>query len=739
MLDFSIILMFIIFLILILIIVFIVNISINNKEIPNEIKLYTGGSFIDRFGNSIPHPPVSPNHCDINTLYHQIVSCSNLDELLSISGEFQRFSTCFNEFDNYYMIPDGVSYILIYIWCIHSILLLCYDLSNRMIHIECVGYKYFLKYITTEMPNTIDINTNLQISTKQILYIYIFVYFIQDKYSLNLTSSEREWIYKIIQFYFDTKYQSAYEYYLFQLNYENFIRLIDDNRSEAAANAYKFYLEESGYLDELNHIRQLENITQIEEGIQHIGVISEHFEVGDIVELIPNSPYNRQLLLYAKKILDILQYSENKLQISSDYDNYRDKFLNNLALIIIDTIHNRIGEIITYKCILLYPQLFNAVKTYQENKNRLKSKQGYKGGLDINSIQQRIAPTLGSKFENIKNFNESSKGVINALEVLKREYIALEDVFIELKVFEIPITEVTNWHPMLIKSVITELYDEDNISERNTKYAHLQKFLINAHGMTDDNNNISIPLRENEYVVMLCNPFIPSSHSREIDIIVIDTLLYKCTNFSDQLELLSQIINKNNNQIVGRNMMGAINNFCVFSQKCPNLVLDFYEPINEEIGDTQVDNIYYNTSFKAVEFPIRCKSKTIAELIDRSKNSRYPLETYDNSSADVNSANFLDYLYGCSITQMILDKNKILLNEKLSESIQIKYIQNEIQFQNYLKHSDELDSYYSHFTTSYTPSNDISTLLDEINSIRKYQKAKELPNGFILFVFSCRT
>jgi len=509
----------------------------------------------------------------------------------------------------------------------------------------------------------------------------------------------------------------------------------------------------STYIDTKKEFSEL----QLSTNYNHLS----EFQIGDIIEIKTKnneeSLLNFSVIAYANEILKSLnkyQTTEQNFAFIGDDNNFRDKFLNNLALIVVD-IDN---EKQTYKCILLYPQLFAAFKKHQQLKDQINSSASHAvfGGLTEEDIAQLrlenpniteeelkelkkndLSQKLKPKFETIIEYVESTKGVYNILKSLRDEYNKLEKFYTVIQFFDIPFDNAQIWKPMVIKGFADEFA---NLAP----YEHLTKFYSHAHGNTIDSlfskKSIKINLENNEYVVMSCNPFIPVTTSMGLIHEDIKFKFNNNNNFEEQLKLLYSSMNGAIN--TDRNTQSSRNNYCVFSKRCPNIHLQYYDHNENErfkdINDTLM-NIY--------QFPMKFKSKTIRELIERASRAGHPINdtTQEIKNLTIEDNNLLSYLFGTLINDYSntnifslfgFSTKKNITPE--SNTIQETYLANVNKLYEYLKASDELDTY----SNNYGKVN--STLEDEIIKIREYKKNKctqlGIPyDGFLLFVLSCRS
>ena len=370
----------------------------------------------------------------------------------------------------------------------------------------------------------------------------------------------------------------------------------------------KFYLS-------LSHFRRTEILKFIlmfkmeKQQFKKFSVIEINFD--NYEDLSEKNNIYLDIITYAKKLIGHYQFKNcHQLVFDGQIDN-RDKFLNNLALLIIgfDTSTN------AYVCVLLYPTIFKIFKEFQEKKEAITfmGKSAYNlfgGGPDYYNYKSKYSEQLkklksgisASAHEYTESINkliaEYENDIYNVLEKMTEPNTNL------LNFFKIPAKEkfTKAWVPMLIKDTSTLFTDE--------RYREKKLFLLSAHGNSFPPKQKTIVLEDNETVIMSCNPLegIGLNYFDMEDLIFyhpideneLDKLLqnYICKGFIDR----------------GINRFKSIhsrNNFCMFTKKCPNIDLDFYE--DENIAE----NIYLKSSICNItaEWPIIFRPNTINELI----------------------------------------------------------------------------------------------------------------------------
>jgi hypothetical protein len=506
-----------------------------------------------------------------------------------------------------------------------------------------------------------------------------------------------------------------------------------------------------------------------------------------------------------------------KYLIFGDNDNNRDKLLNNLGLLIIGIHEN------SYICILLYPILFTAFKEFQKRKEITKfgkinlyddiniatkkpfRKGIFKGGgygpclININLPKKNTtircnclgfepsieddnicyhcnhlfihhAPIKISKLkrnqllsklknnaftyneindENIYNFGNR---IIDILEDLQKRFT------IKIKLFKIPIDSrfIQHWRPMSIKVINDAFF--------NTDYNIAKKFIINSHGGVHSGMVKTIDLEDNEIVVMSCAPNeVTGQYSEERSIAAI---FYDSNNHKEMLKYLFLIRPDMNNIPRSESEYTITNfpfrrNFCIYTKRCPNLSLKFYNDGGNDISKYIPRPI--------IEYPMQFSSKTIGDLLTRFPSMSAPFDAsiesyllFRNDSIDTNNKtlhlpNILCYLNSeysneylqskyyktfskaksMSNAQIYQDSNIVSYIDKVNALIE--NLDNDLSSE---QSERELVTYYDHINPQ---KQDRGTLLEEIKKIREYNSKLpssawiDNPNHIVIyFVSSCR-
>jgi hypothetical protein len=473
------------------------------------------------------------------------------------------------------------------------------------------------------------------------------------------------------------------------------------------------------------------------------------FEIGDVIEST-NILDNIKIKKYTKMIIkDIKNYhyyfqGENNFQFSK-YDKNRDKFLNNLGLLIIGYDKN----INCYICILLYPLIFYKYKEYQNHKDDVRGLHGKDrifGGLNHEQIDLLLS------FEHM---------------ILSKP----NDWFMLTPFYYIAVDNAIQWRPMLIK----QLNDLKSYSEENAIFKDMKKFCIICHG--EDTNNKKINLEDNEYIIMSCDAGLVVNPTLLID--EIRFIFSSNDNFVQKIEKLFEDTEKYNkyNQKVDDNGNGDIirNNFCIYTKKCPDLNLFYFndfsdfkssenkffedeygygnEPLNDENNDDNLLTlIYNNTPCFSFEFPIKYNSMSFSEMVSRSANL---LSSCDPKIIELDpniDNNMLRYLYGDDIFRLLKSNNlkKYLGNIGKLMELKTKIYQNIQKMNKFVTYIDkqknnppqerEIKTYYNHINYNNHENGLLST---EVNNIRANCKlaanqAGLSYSGFLLVVNACR-
>jgi hypothetical protein len=475
--------------------------------------------------------------------------------------------------------------------------------------------------------------------------------------------------------------------------------------------------------------------------------------------------------LTKKNIVDAIFDGEN--------DNNRDKFLNNLGLLVVgyDNINNK------YICILLYPFLFKAYKAYQMTMDLQSNEENIfvegdpnytkKGGGE-NCIEEgctcieffpkednnKICNTCGHsilqhyKKERIKSkiltLAAETTRMKNKLDFLLQLY---KNKFAELnnldafKFFKIPFESVKKWEPMLIKSFsqYKQYYNEPNPAN-NMKYKDMKKFIVQAHGGTVSINP-NINLLPNEIVIMSCNILETVNSNRIYDLV--NEFISPLNNdliHLDNIELLFNMKEPRHRkdaftyEYEGKVQYGNRNSFCIYTKKCPNLDLSFYD-----YGSKFSNNIPFFT----YETPIIYSATTIREFLTKlNLNSRIAstspeiLELPLNVDTDISSPNMLKYLFNDITYSLSSMPVKSQLNEyipRINELVSGLYNQKRLSTDR-----RAIQTYYDHI--DFTKKSK-GSLHSEILDMRRYWQSlpedkwgENNPKKYVIyFVEACRS
>ena len=404
-----------------------------------------------------------------------------------------------------------------------------------------------------------------------------------------------------------------------------------------------------------------------------------------------------------KTELDV-KSTQFRTEQSNDYSG-RDKYLNNLPLIIID-IFKKIDDSNSSNyclCILLEPDLFDIYKAVIYKK--LKTKNFYEKDLkdreltqfdftpkeEIKNIWKSAAKTVqSSEYQQMERFHkEFYKNLITFLKSKTKTIFSLQ----------IPCFELEKWEPMLIKNL--SVLKSMNSPESNIKLIEdLPTYILIAHG--SESTKLPIKLKYNEYVIMNCNPH-TLSWASFMDML---KLFYTNPNDSSKIEIIEKYFNIPSDG--GVNLLETYErtkqNFCVFSKKCPNLNLYFKHDCNEAYKDfinlktlgIDCNQFYKNHVF---EFPVKYSITEESKLLKK-------ITTKDN--IDVLGNIYKENLTTLDSIYLINFNDKVKLQEK------------------------PISYYYNASDQEYE-----STLGKEIDRIRADQITKD-KSGFCLFINSCR-
>jgi hypothetical protein len=340
----------------------------------------------------------------------------------------------------------------------------------------------------------------------------------------------------------------------------------------------------------------------------------------------------------------------------------------------------------------------------------------------------------------------------NKLEFLLQLYKNKFEEFGDLEAFQffkIPFALAERWRPMLIKSFSQyERYYSESNPDNSMKYKDMRKFNISAHGSTSIMKT-NIDLLPNEIVIMSCHILesVTSCRMRDLisefispsnnDLIHIDNIRYlmNTKESSNRKDAISYMYEK-------ETKYGDRNNYCIYTNRCPNLQLDFYD-----YGSTFRENL----PFFIYESPIRYSSATIRDFLlslkldDRlNTTSQEILDLPLNADTDLYSPNMLKYLFN-DITYSTTNNN----DDKPTKSQLVEYIPRISTLVNKLGNQEDkpinsraVQTFYKHI--NFTKKRK-STLLDEIGHMRNYWKSlpekkwENNPKKYVIyFVYACR-
>jgi len=467
-------------------------------------------------------------------------------------------------------------------------------------------------------------------------------------------------------------------------------------------------------------------------------------------------------------------------------DANRDKFLNNLGLVIIGY-----GEG-SYLCMLLYPIIFTALKKYQQSKDLIDSKQfrgehksvfgGFTfGGLTEEDIAQlkienpditeeeikqkkiyNIESNLIEKFGDILVHDDNQKEFIKVFKEFKKHIIlqsgAISNIRELIRFFYIPYHMAKLWRPMSIKSFTGEYINQYDKNEDHLELPcckRMKKFIIFAHGFnTPEGLPPTIDLEPNEIVIMSCNPWEPINVGFTSSLIMefISPINVDSIHYTNIAEFLGASLNDKKRQEQKRN------NYCFYTKRCPNLSLQFYNPRDYSRNSAVVSTYQANIPFFTFESPMRYNANTIRELLQKLNSDIEKEDPIRGISGEIISEevknlplnqdnempNVLKYLFdNINLTKSIepMMNNPLLL--KYMHRIQD--LVKKIDAQEHISYDAPeraVSTYYAHIDFQ---KQDKGSLLQEIESIREYNKSPHLdwsnnPHKYaIYFVKACRS
>jgi len=433
----------------------------------------------------------------------------------------------------------------------------------------------------------------------------------------------------------------------------------------------------------------------------HKPIIAQ-FELYSIIEIDNSVEEYTQIKNYVKYLITQSKFGAilvNKLVFGDETrDSNRDKFLNNLGLIVIGYDENN------YICILLYPILFEKVKKYQQSRDLINSRQ-YRnthssifGGLteeDIEQlkienpnitdeeieqlrandeeieqlrandeklmqkklIQKNITENLQKKHSNIIAYNEDKKELDKIFQDFKEIIIQNKNNNITnvIKLFKIPYNMAKLWRPMAIKSFTGEyiqyyhsdesyplyLYDTPIGEVVPPSYKDMKKFMIVAHGLNEPPEGLppTIDLEPNEIVIMSCNPWEPITAGVTSSLIMefSSPINVDSIHYTNIAEFLGASLNDQRRQATSRN------NYCFYMKRCPNLSLQFYNPRDFYSRNRAEVSVYQsNIPFFTFESPMRYNANTIRELLQKLNSDIEKADTIRGISGEIISEEIQD-------------------------------------------------------------------------------------------------
>jgi len=344
---------------------------------------------------------------------------------------------------------------------------------------------------------------------------------------------------------------------------------------------------------------------------------------------------------------------------------------------------------------------------------------------------------------------ESAQQKIQLREYLKEFEIANID---NTKIFKFDILAdlAINWAPMRIKSISSIFNDQAFLSKNQDKF-----IISSAHG--GELNTPPIPLRENEYVIMNCNPWKSTILSLKLGM---NLLLNKSGNqLVDSLDNFRDFINnylRLNTYKYNRDdwdhgeefdyklekfksLEDTVykNNFCVFSNKCPDISLSYYNESKDSSANSQLMS---EIPMSLIQVPVKYKSSSFGELINKiestieeedNKQIFSSMENYTKLSTKNPNIDDIESMLTPSSFEQITLFSKIDTHNSESD-IKIRQSANRLKYiTKYLDESDEITTYAANID----PNKKIDTTLKSVIENLRIQ----FPNGFLLLSFNCRS
>ena len=308
------------------------------------------------------------------------------------------------------------------------------------------------------------------------------------------------------------------------------------------------------------------------------------------------------------------------------------------------------------------------------------------------------------------------------------------------------------WRPMLIKPLKRTNTDFMDIYYRG----QARTFLIDCHGAYSyglNNTLKTIDLYDNEIVVMSCATLeCTARFPQNMAMFCCNSRYYK-NMFLEQLlsdyEKLRQPFLKKYEAI-----HDIRNNYCVYTKRCPNLALQFY--------NHEPNTLYKELPRPVYEFPTQFRSRTIGDLIatlpdpsilgsidQNIKDLLISNAPYDNISGiaqflenTIENTRFLSSIY---YNNMILYSLNNMNDASLDPAIISWLSTHKIRMNCLLdkfdkdlgqpKEQREIQTYYTHINPK---KQETGTLFDEITKIREYYTKIDPKQQIIYFVSSCR-
>lgn len=522
-------------------------------------------------------------------------------------------------------------------------------------------------------------------------------------------------------------------------------------------------------------------------------------------EIITKAEIYNNIVAYAKSLINISRnQSRAHIDLLIGEDNNRDKLLNNLGLLIVGITST------DYICILLYPILFEYFKIYQSNKesiqfgttrvygefrkgifegggsgrcNYINEVNGekcncseYQDGMSEDNICYRCEHSASFHMDGKTIFKEVFSPVLTKNNIkysynrtklkdtfkqaIKSSLDLFYDIDMDIPFFRIPIKKnyAKEWRPMLIKALNSNFF--------NTNYDNAKKFIINTHGSYDvpSDNNKTIDLYDNEFVVMSCNPFEIIGTNKQLGLMLTfydksDHKQFLMNYFKTGIDPDPILLDRKDSKTLtemGRDLSYR-DNYCIYTKRCPNLYLQCYD----------TNPFKSHNPMGTFEYPMQFTSNTIGEFLNKINSSivsgvppnmmalsmkirepdRYKLPSilmFLNNDTDYNNPNY----YNNYVQKFRLFETKHsppdgadpanLDNEAWANehTTKLDYITEKLSSDKNLPIEEEDRKIVKTYYNNLNPILKIQTTLEaEINEIRKYNSEKKL---VIYFVSACR-